>query len=320
MTEADRHRPETAKCGFVAVLGAPNAGKSTLVNRMVGAKVSIATHKVQTTRIAVKGVFVRGDTQLVLVDTPGIFKPKRKLDQAMVQAAWQGAHDADEILLLIDAPHVYKYLSGQAARPAQATVEESRAIITRLEASGRRAVLVLNKIDRMNKDHLLAVIDHYMPNEVFSDVFLISAETGDGVEDLVDHLAARMPEGPWLFEEDQLSDIPLRLLAAEITREKLMLRVHDELPYASMVETVGWKEHKDGSIRVDQDIYVERDSQKAIVIGKGARTIKEIGELARKDLSAILDTPVHLFLNVKVKEKWTDDPRMLGAMGLDVLN
>lgn len=309
------------KCGFVAVLGAPNAGKSTLVNTMVGAKVSIATHKVQTTRVPVRGIFVKDKTQIVLVDTPGIFKPRRKLDEAMVTAAWAGANDADVILLLIDTPHVAKQLhTGQGAAQGAAlsqTFEETAAIVDQLKQSGRKAVLVLNKVDAMNKDHILAVIAHYTDEDLFSDVMMISAETGDGVDDLVNLIAERLPQSPFLFDEDQMSDIPLRMLAAEVTREKLMLRVHDELPYASTVETISWKQQKDGAIRIDQEIYVERDSQKAIVIGKRGATIKDIGEQARKDLTEMLQAKVHLFLQVKVQQKWASDPRMLRNMGFD---
>lgn len=305
------------KCGFVAVLGAPNAGKSTLVNTMVGAKVSIATHKVQTTRVPVRGIFVKDKTQIVLVDTPGIFKPRRKLDEAMVSAAWAGANDADVILLLIDTPHIAKQLQAGEGASLSQTFEETAAIIDQLKQSQRKAVLVLNKVDAMSKDYILAVIAHYTDDDLFSDVMMISAETGDGVEDLVDLIADRLPAGPFLFDEDQMSDIPLRMLAAEVTREKLMLRVHDELPYASTVDTVSWKQQKDGSIRIDQEIYVERDSQKAIIIGKGGATIKDIGEQARKDLTDMLQTKVHLFLQVKVQQKWASDPRMLRNMGFD---
>ncbi|HEY1962059.1 MAG TPA: GTPase Era, partial [Rhizomicrobium sp.] len=287
------------RCGFAAVIGAPNAGKSTLVNALVGSKVSIVTPKVQTTRMRVRGVALRGETQIVFVDTPGIFKPRRRLDRAMVNAAWAGAGEADAILLLIDAAAV-------AAQPEALAARDTTTIIEGLKQSNHRAALVLNKVDDMPRADLLPLAERLNDVNVFEQVFMISALTGDHVEDLAKWTAAKMPPGPWLYPEDQSADIPMRLLAAEITREKLYLRLHDELPYATMVETEKWEERKDGSVKIDQIIYVERDGQKAIVLGKGGRAIKMIGELARKELEEMLDRRVHLFLFVKVRENWSD--------------
>jgi GTP-binding protein Era len=298
-------------CGFVAVLGAPNAGKSTLVNRLVGAKVSIVTHKVQTTRTRIRGVAISGRTQIVFVDTPGIFAPRRRLDRAMVAAAWEGAAEADAVLVLADAPRLGTKDGGGKAG------EDTQRIVAGLRQAGIRAILVLNKIDAMPREALLALTERLFDREVFSDVFMISAEHGDGVDDLLAHLAARMPEGPWLYPEDQAADMTERLLAAEVTREKLFLRLHQELPYASTVETESWSVLRDGSIRIEQVIFVERDSQKAIVLGKGGRTIKEIGEAARKDMGEMFGVKVHLFLHVKVRENWGDDPERYRGMGLE---
>lgn len=317
MNKENKEQTNT-KCGFVAVLGAPNAGKSTLVNKMVGAKVSIATHKIQTTRVPVRGIFIKDDTQVVLVDTPGIFQPKRRLDQAMVHAAWEGAKDADLILLLVDAPHIHKQIKSESAQQTSTTFEETERIIEQLSKKQRDVVLILNKIDHMERARLLELTDYYKGKTLFTEIFMISAENGDGVEDLIHYITEHLPAGPWLFDEDQISDIPMRMLASEITREKLMLRVHDELPYASAVETISWKQQKDGSIRIDQVIYVERSSQKGIVIGKSGRTIKEIGEQAREELNSLLETKVHLFLQVKVREKWSSDPRMISDLGLEM--
>ncbi len=307
MTDAD-HK----KCGVVAVLGAPNAGKSTLVNQMVGTKVAIVTHKVQTTRARLRGVVQHENAQIILVDTPGIFAPRRKLDTAMVQAAWGGADDADQILLLVDAPrHVDKDEGGKAG------VDTDR-IIEGLKARGRKAVLVLNKIDGMKRDTLLALIERFNATDAFSETFLISALKGDGVEELKAHIVAHIPEGPWLYPADQPADVTQRALAAEVTREKLILRLHEELPYATTVEPETWKELKGGAVRIEQVIFVERDSQKAIVLGKGGRTIKEIGTDARAELEEMLDRKVHLFLFVKVREKWAEDPERYRLMGLDL--
>jgi GTPase len=290
-------------CGFVALIGAPNAGKSTLMNRLVGAKVSIVTHKVQTTRSLVRGIALSGDTQVVFVDTPGIFNPRRRLDTAMVRTAWSGAADADMVVLIADARKGFD--------------EASEAIAEKLTDVRLPKFLALNKIDTMRRDKLLDVATRFNHATTFDETFMISALTGDGVDDLFAAIVARMPEGPWLFPEDQLSDLPMRQLAAEITREKLYLRLHEELPYESHVETEAWEERKDGSVRVQQVIYVARDSQKAIVLGKGGRTIKEIGAAAREDLAEILGQPVHLFLFVKVREAWADDPERYRELGLD---
>ncbi len=303
--------PGPTRCGVVAVVGAPNAGKSTLVNQMVGAKVAIVTHKVQTTRTRLRGIFQEGAAQIILVDTPGIFAPRRKLDQAMVEAAWGGAEDADEIVLLVDAPrHAETDQGGKAG-------EDTARIIEGLKARGRTAVLALNKIDGMKREPLLELIAKFNETGAFSETFLISALTGEGVAEMRQYLVSRMPEGPWLYPEDQPADVTQRLLAAEVTREKLILRLHDELPYAATVETETWKDLKDGSARIEQTVFVERDSQKAIVLGKGGRTIKEIGSEARTELEELLGRKVHLFLFVKVREKWAEDPERFRMMGLE---
>ena len=292
------------RCGFVALVGAPNAGKSTLLNNMVGGKVSIVTPKVQTTRTRITGICMAGEqTQIIFLDTPGIFKPKRRLERAMVKAAWSGAHDADLVVVLVD---VKRGFDG-----------DTRRIIEGLAARQRRAVLALNKIDGARRDDLLPLAAKLNESGVFSDSFMISALTGDGVDDLRDFLAERMPAGPWLYPEDQLADIPLRLLAAETTREKLFLRLHQELPYALGVETESWEERQDGSILIHQVIYVLRDSHKPIILGKGGRQIKAVGQAARLDLEAFLGQRVHLFIHVKVAPKWTDDPSRYREMGLE---
>ena len=289
--------------GFVALIGAPNAGKSTLVNRLVGAKVSIVTHKVQTTRALVRGIATHRNAQIVFVDTPGIFQPKRRLDRAMVTTAWGGAKDADLVLVLIDAERV---LTGDA-----------EAMLERLADVRQPAVLVLNKVDRVPRETLLGLASAANERAKFEATFMVSALTGSGCEDLLDFLARRLPEGPWYYPEDQLSDLPMRQLAAEITREKLYLRLHQELPYSSHVETEKWEEKKDGSVRIEQVIYIERDSQKKIVLGSKGETIKAIGAAARKEIGEILGQTVHLFLFVKVRENWGDDPERYREMGLD---
>lgn len=298
------------RCGFAAVIGAPNAGKSTLVNSLVGSKVSIVTPKVQTTRMRVRGVAMRGETQIVFVDTPGIFKPRRRLDRAMVSAAWAGAGEADAILLLVDAPAMSAQAKGLAAR-------DTHMIIDGLKQTNRRAALVLNKVDDLQRTDLLPLAEKLNDTSVFERVFMISALTGDHVEDVANWTAAKMPEGPWLYPPDQAADIPMRLLAAEITREKLYLRMHDELPYATMVDTEKWEERKDGSVKIDQIIYVEREGQKAIVLGKGGRAVKAIGEAARKELEEMLGRRVHLFLFVKVRENWANTREHYSAIGLE---
>lgn len=303
--------PET-RCGVVAVVGAPNAGKSTLVNQMVGTKVAIVTHKVQTTRTRLRGICQKGAAQIILVDTPGIFSPRRKLDEAMVEAAWGGAEDADEVVLLIDAPrHAEPGGGGKAG-------EDTARIIAGLKKRGRKAILVLNKIDEMKREPLLDLIAKFNETEAFKETFLVSALTGDGVEELKSHLAAAMPPGPWLYPEDQPADVTQRLLASEVTREKLILRLHEELPYATAVETEAWKDLRDGSVRIEQVVFVERDGQKAIVLGKGGQTIKAIGKDAREELEEMLDRKVHLFLFVKVRERWAEDPERFRVMGLDL--
>ena len=290
------------RCGFVAIIGAPNAGKSTLINRLVGAKVSIVTPKVQTTRFQVRGVAMAGMTQIIFVDTPGIFAPRRRLDRAMIAAAWSGAHDADEVVLMIDARRV---------------TNEDTAIVTRLKEAQRPSVLALNKIDLVKPAMLLERTAGLNAIGDFTATFMISAETGDGVEDLKAHLAARMPEGPWLYPEDQLSDLTERLMAAEITREKLFLRLRQELPYALTVETEAWTEFKDGSVRIDQTIYVTREGHKGIILGKKGAGIQPVREAAQHDLQQELGRKVHLFLFVKVRERWLDDPERFATWGLD---
>ncbi len=302
MTEAPDQKINT-RAGFVALLGAPNAGKSTLVNRLVGAKVAIVTHKVQTTRAVMRGIAIHKQTQIVLVDTPGIFKPRRQLDRAMVRSAWGGAADADIVLLLIDAE---RGIAGEA-----------EAILKNIAEIKAPKILVLNKVDRVNPETLLslsAAANDFVP---FERTFMISALNGSGCSDLLDYLSESLPEGHWYYPEDQISDLPLRQLAAEITREKLTLRLHQELPYASHVETEKWEEKKDGSVRIEQVIYVERDSQKKIALGKGGETIKAIGAAARRELAGILDQKVHLFLFVKVRENWGKDPERYREIGLE---
>jgi GTP-binding protein Era len=300
----------TTRCGFAAIIGAPNAGKSTLVNALVGTKVAIVSPKVQTTRMPVRGVAIRGETEIVFVDTPGIFKPRRRLDRAMVTSAWAGAKDADVTVLIVDAADLVAQPEGLAAR-------DTFAIVERLKEGRAKAALALNKIDGMKRTDLLPLIQRLNDPDVFSQVFLISALKGDGIEDLAAWCAAHMPEGPWLFPEDQAGDISSRLLAAEITREKIYLRLHDELPYASTVETEKWEERKNGSVKIDQTIYVQREGQKAIVLGKGGATIKKIGELARTELEEIFGRRVHLFLFVKVREDWAEKREHYLEMGLE---
>ena len=296
--------PEEAKrCGFVAVIGVPNSGKSTLTNALVGAKVSIVTHKAQTTRGPVRGLALVGDAQIILVDTPGIFEPKRKLDRAMSNAAWDRASDADIVALVIDAKR------GLDAKLSP--------LIEHLPRIKRPTIAILNKIDLVAKPDLLRLASELAELKAFDQVFMISALTGDGIPDLKAYLAAAVPPGPWLFPEDQLSDASLRQTAAEITREKLFLRLHEELPYALTVETTVWKELKNRSIRIEQTIYVERESQRRIVLGAKGAMIKEIGSAARADIAEIVGVPVHLFLFVKVRERWGEDPERFREMGLD---
>ena len=291
------------RCGYVALIGAPNAGKSTLLNRLVGQKLAIVSPKVQTTRSRLLGIATEDDTQLIFVDTPGIFEPRRRLDRAMVAAAWAGASDADVTVLLVDAAH--------------GVDDDTRRIVERLEQARRPAILALNKIDLVRRDTLLGLTDQLSKSGNFTQVFMISGLGGDGVDDLHRHLAKIVPEGPFLFPPDQLSDAPERWLAAEVTREQVFLQLHDELPYSATVETESWQERPDGSVRVEQVIYVRRASQRAIVLGEGGRRIKTIGARARAELGAMLDRKVHLFLFVKVRDNWLDDPERYRAIGVD---
>jgi GTP-binding protein Era len=300
----------STRCGFVAIIGAPNAGKSTLVNALVGSKVAIVSPKVQTTRMNVRGVAMRGETQIVFVDTPGIFKPRRRLDKAMVAAAWSGAGDADAVVHLVDAAEVSEKPNGHAAA-------DTASIIEGLKTSNRKAGLALNKIDAMKVEQLLPLAEKLNATGVYEQIFMISALKGDGLEALGAWCESKMKEGPWLYPADQAADIPSRLLASEITREKIYLRLHDELPYATAVETEKWEDKKDGSVKIDQIIYVQRDGQKAIVLGKKGETIKAIGAASRKELEQIFDRRVHLFLFVKVRPDWADKREHYRDMGLE---
>jgi GTP-binding protein Era len=296
------------RCGFVALIGAPNAGKSTLINALVGEKVSIVTRKAQTTRSTVRGVLTRGEAQIVFVDTPGLFAPRRRLDRAMVASAWGAAAEADALALLVDA----------RKEPAAPSVSEETAEILRALAEIRKPkALVLNKVDAIDRGKLLALSARLNDAHPFDETFMISALTGDGLDRLIDRLAARLPESPWLYPEDQIAEAPIRSLAAEITREKLIERLHDELPYQATVETDSWKDLPDGSARVEQTVFVTRESHRKIVIGEGGRTIKAIGSAARKDIAEAHGANVHLFLHVKVRENWPDDPERYRAMRLD---
>jgi GTP-binding protein Era len=294
------------RCGLVALIGEPNAGKSTLLNRMVGAKVSIVTHKVQTTRMRIRGIAIEGEAQLVFVDTPGLFRPRRRLDRAMVKAAWGGAADADVVVLMIEAH--------------RGLTEGVRAILERLAAelpAGRTVALAINKIDRVPAERLLVLSAEMNAIRDFAATFMISAERGHGVGDLRKWLAEQVPEGPWLYPEDQIADLPLRLIAAETTREKLTLRLHQELPYELTVETEKWEERKDGSVRIDQVVYVAREGHKGIALGPKGATIKAVGQAAREEIRAFLGREVHLFLTVKVRPGWLEERERYGEIGLD---
>jgi GTP-binding protein Era len=295
----------TTRAGFVALIGEPNAGKSTLLNRMVGAKVSIVTHKVQTTRARIRGVAMEGESQIVFVDTPGLFRPRRRLDRAMVAAAWGGAADADVVVLMVEAH-----------RGVTPGVEEILATLTD-RMGGRPVALAINKIDRVEAPALLGLSRDLNDRFPFVRTFMISAEKGYGVDDLREWLATMVPEGPWLYPEDQIADLPLRMIAAEITREKLTLRLHEELPYQLTVETENWEERKDGSVRIDQIVYVARDGHKGILLGHKGETIKVIGQLARAELETFLERRVHLFLQVKVRPNWLEEAERYSEMGLD---
>ncbi|MBL0936911.1 MAG: GTPase Era [Rhizobiaceae bacterium] len=303
MTDEATNAEGPTRSGFVALIGAPNAGKSTLLNQLVGSKVSIVTHKVQTTRAIVRGIATHKRAQIVFMDTPGIFKPRRRLDEAMVTTAWGGAKDADMIAFLIDAE---RGIRGDA-----------ETILERLENVRQPKILILNKIDQVKREDLLALTARATEKVEFDRVFMVSALTGSGCTDLLDYLADAVQEGPWYYPEDQISDLPMRQLAAEITREKLFLRLHQELPYSSHVETERWEEKKDGSVKIEQVIYVERDSQKKIVLGKKGETIRAIGQAAREELAEIMEQKVHLFLFVKVRENWINDPERYREMGLE---
>jgi GTP-binding protein Era len=298
----DAQTPET-RAGFVALIGAPNAGKSTLLNQLVGAKVSIVSRKVQTTRALVRGIAIEGQAQIVFVDTPGIFAPKRRLDRAMVHSAWGGAGDADVVCLLLDA--------------RKGLDDEGEAILARMPDLKQPKGLILNKVDLVERPTLLGLAASLNERLAFDHTFMVSALTGSGVDRMREVLAREMPVGPWLYPEDQVSDAPLRMLAAEITREKLYERLHDELPYESTVETDQWQNRKDGSVRIEQTVFVERESQRKIVLGKGGQTIKAIGQAARRDIAEAAEAPVHLFLFVKVRENWSDDPERYREMGLE---
>ncbi|QOZ26320.1 GTPase Era [Bradyrhizobium sp. CCBAU 51753] len=303
MTDEANAQPAATRCGFVALIGAPNVGKSTLVNALVGSKVTIVSRKVQTTRALIRGIVIEGNAQIILVDTPGIFAPRRRLDRAMVSTAWSGAHDADLVCVLLDAK--------------AGIDEEAQAILAKLESVAHPKILVLNKVDLVQREKLLALAQAANERMRFEHTFMISALSGDGVDDLRQTLAQMVPEGPFLYPEDQMSDAPMRHLAAEITREKIYSHLHQELPYQSTVETDSWTDRKDKSIRIEQTIYVERESQRKIVLGKGGATIKSIGAQARTELAEIMGVPVHLFLFVKVRENWGDDPDRYREMGLE---
>lgn len=309
---------EVKRCGVVAVLGAPNAGKSTFVNRMVGAKISIVTHKVQTTRARTRGVAVHGMTQIVYVDTPGIFKAKRHLDRAMVSAAWDAVAGSDVILLLVDAPAYLATINDDASPAAVRAAEDTDRIIASLRESGGKAVLVLNKIDRMPRPPLLRLVKVLNEEGIFTETFMISAKKARGTDDLQEWLVSQMPEGPHLYPEDQLSDINDRMMAAEITREKLFLRLHEELPYSLTVETDRWERTGRGELRLEQTIYVDRDSQKKLALGHKGRTIAAVGKSAREEMQEIFGETVHLFLYVKVREGWAEDKERLRNIGLEV--
>lgn len=301
--ESSGEASPATRCGFVALIGAPNVGKSTLVNALVGAKVTIVSRKVQTTRALIRGIVIENNAQIILVDTPGIFLPKRRLDRAMVSTAWSGAHDADLVCVLLDAK--------------TGIDEEAEAILAKAASVNHDKILVINKVDLVQREKLLALAQAANERMTFARTFMISAISGDGVEDIRKTLAEMVPPGPFLYPEDQMSDAPMRQLAAEITREKIYQKLHQELPYQSTVETDKWEERKDKSVRIEQTIFVERESQRKIVLGKGGATIKSIGADSRKELMQILDVPVHLFLFVKVRENWGDDPDRYREMGLD---
>ncbi|WP_022695715.1 GTPase Era [Ponticaulis koreensis] len=312
--------PETdqTRAGFVAVIGAPNAGKSTLVNRLVGQKVAIVTQKVQTTRFPVRGIAMHNDAQIVLLDTPGIFKTKRRLDRAMVKAALAGAEDADVILHVIDATGwVAEILKRPLTGAQKKSMDDDRRVMEDLKTLGRKGILALNKIDEFDHLEILPVIQKLNEEGIYSEIFPISAANGDGTASLLDHLASLVPESPYLYDAEQTADLPMRLLASEVTREKLMLRLHQELPYQLMVDTETWEERKDGSVKIQQAVIIGRENHKSMVLGKGGQTIKEIGKRAREELEGMLDRKVHLFLFVKVDERWMEKRDFYTPLGLD---
>lgn len=312
--------PETdqTRAGFVAVIGAPNAGKSTLVNRLVGQKVAIVTQKVQTTRFPVRGIAMHNDAQIVLLDTPGIFKTKRRLDRAMVKAALAGAEDADVILHVIDATGwVAEILKRPLTGAQKKSMDDDRRVMEDLKTLGRKGILALNKIDEFDHLEILPVIQKLNEEGIYSEIFPISAANGDGTASLLDHVASLVPESPYLYDPEQTADLPMRLLASEVTREKLMLRLHQELPYQLMVDTETWEERKDGSVKIQQAVIIGRENHKSMVLGKGGQTIKEIGKRAREELEGMLDRKVHLFLFVKVDERWMEKRNFYTPLGLD---
>ena len=324
MTDKKTESKKPTKAGFAAIIGAPNAGKSTLVNALVGEKVSIVTHKIQTTRFQVRGIAMRDYSQIVLVDTPGIFKTSARADQrlgrSMVHSAWSGVADSDIIVHVVDAPSFLRVKNGvgMTAQDKKAAADTDRVIKgLKLRANAKPVILVLNKIDQMQKQELLSLIDSFKYTGIYKDILMLSALQNEGVDTLADRLADAMPIGPFLYPPDQAADIPMRLMAAEITREKLFLRLHNELPYASYVETENWKRQQNGSLRIDQVIYVRRKSQKPIVLGKNGQTIKQIGQMARQDMQDSFGLKVHLFLFVKVRENWTEDKSKYQETGLE---
>lgn len=291
-------------CGFAGLIGAPNAGKSTLINQLVGSKISIVTHKVQTTRNRIVGIVMRGNTQIVFVDTPGIFNPSRRLEKAMVDAAWQGAKESDVICLLVDAAR--RHIN-----------DETKSIIETLKKQKKKAVLILNKIDLIEKSQLLELAQELNESGVFTETFMVSAKNGSGVKDLLKYVESAMPRGPFLYDPDMITDLPMRLFAAEVTREKLFFQLQQELPYSVAVETENWEEFDNGDIKVSQVIYVMRDNQKAIVLGKGGSRIKKIGQAVRHELSELFESKVHVSLFVKTRQNWVEDPERYTEWGLD---
>lgn len=314
---ANEQEETQKKCGYVAIIGAPNAGKSTLLNQLVGQKLSIISHKVQTTRFPVKGIINKNNAQMILIDTPGIFSPKKRLDKAMVAAAWDGAKDADIIIHLIDAPSINRAIKDIHQKGDKLNFEDYERVSTGLKNSSKPAILALNKIDEIDKTELLELAKRTFEDGKYEQLVMISALKNKGLNELVNFMSNHIPVGEWLYPEDQVSDIPLRLMASEITREKVFLRLHDELPYTTTVETDNWQDRKDGSVRIDQTIYVARDSHKGITIGKNGETLKWISRQSREEISREIERVVHLFVHVKVKENWGDDRNHYNSIGLN---